>query len=447
MKRIKLLADWETYKAGALLDVDETTADELIAAGTAKEHDPEADKKAADDAAAKQKADEDRIAQIVADAVDAAKGTVDRKVTAISPPAKVHEPVLDDPKFGFKSFGEHALAVRNHGIGQGMDERLEILSKAPAGMSENVDADGGFLVPPEFRVELLRKTYDSALVLGRCRRLPMASNALGIPYIAESSRVDGSRSGAIRGYWLAEAGTKTASQPKFGKVELKLNKLAAVVHATDELLSDSVITLEALLSQLIAEEFAFLIDDAIIEGTGAGMPLGLLAPAPALITQAAEAGQLADTVVGENIVNMWARLYARGRANAVWFINQDIEPQLQQMTLGAGATPLVCYMPPGGISGAPYATLMGRPVVAIEQCSTLGDLGDIILADMSQYLVGEKAGGIEAATSIHYKFMYDETTFRFVMRIDGQPWWPSALTPFKGAAGTTVSPFVTLAAR
>ena len=53
-------------------------------------------------------------------------------------------------------------------------------------------------------------------------------------------------------------------------------------------------------------------------------------------------------------------------------------------------------------------------------------------------------GGVEAASSIHVKFVEDETAFRFVFRVDGQPIWASAVTPFQGS--DTVSPFVALAA-
>ena len=440
MKTIKLLQDWQEFKAGALLSVDEGTAASLIESKTAEayevvtskatESEPELTVDAAQTAL---------IAQIVQDQLKDAKDA-EPKPNKAAIVTNVRPRVLDDPKLGFKTFGEHVKAVRDACTGQGVDERL----KAVSGMSEGVDADGGFLVPPEFRAELMRNTYEAAQVLGRCRRLPMTSTSVGIPYIAESSRANGSRSGGVRVYRTAEAADKTGSHPKFGKVDLKLNKMTALVYATDELLSDSVITMDTLINTLVSEEFAFVIDDEIIEGTGAGQCLGIL-NAAAIINVAIEGGQLADTIVSENIVNMWARLYARGRGNAVWYINQDIEPQLQQMTLGAGATPLVCYMPPGGLSGAPYATLMGRPVIAIEQASTLGDRGDIILADMSQYLFGEKTSGMEVATSIHYRFINDETTFRFVMRNDGQPWWASALTPFKGTA--TTSPFVTLAER
>jgi HK97 family phage major capsid protein len=84
---------------------------------------------------------------------------------------------------------------------------------------------------------------------------------------------------------------------------------------------------------------------------------------------------------------------------------------------------------------------MGRPVVPVEYCDKLGDQGDIFFADLGEYQMIEK-GGLQSASSIHVKFTTDETCYRFVYRVDGQPKWNAALTPKN--AGDTVSPFVTL---
>ena len=112
------------------------------------------------------------------------------------------------------------------------------------------------------------------------------------------------------------------------------------------------------------------------------------------------------------------------------------------MPVGTGGMPV--YLPANGISGAPFGTLLGRPIVPIEYCATLGTVGDVILADLSQYVMIEK-GGLQAETSIHVQFLTDETAYRFVYRVDGQPAWKDALTPFKG--NSTLSPFVALATR
>ena len=110
--------------------------------------------------------------------------------------------------------------------------------------------------------------------------------------------------------------------------------------------------------------------------------------------------------------------------------------------VGVGGVPV--YLPASGAAGAPYSTLMGRPVIEIEQADTVGDQGDIMLLDLSQYLMIDK-GGLEAAQSIHVRFLYGENTFRFILRTDGQPIWNSPLTLFNSS--TTVSPFVLLDAR
>lgn len=348
------------------------------------------------------------------------------------------------PQDKFMSFGEQMAAVMRAGMPNGpTDPRLQTPMRAAAsGLQEAIPSDGGFLVAPEFSNELLKRTYETGQVSSRCRRIPISSNILKINAIDETSRVAGSRWGGIQAYWEGEADKYTGKKPKFRKIELSLKKLTGLCYATDEMLQDAV-ALGSLLEQGFTEEFGFQMDDACIWGTGAGVPLGIM-NGPCLVTVNKEAGQVAKTVVFENIVNMFARCWAKSRPSAIWFINQDVEPQLYGMgiVVGTGGTP--AYMPPGGLSGQPYGTLFGRPVVAIEQCQTLGTLGDIILGDFGEYLIVDK-GAMESASSIHVRFEYGEQVFRFTYRADGMPVWNSALTPYKGS--NTLSPFVTLQAR
>ena len=102
------------------------------------------------------------------------------------------------------------------------------------------------------------------------------------------------------------------------------------------------------------------------------------------------------------------------------------------------------FMLPGSLPDSPSGALMGRPVVETEFNATLGDEGDIVLADMRQYAMIDR--DVEAASSIHLQFLTDETAFRFVYRCDGQPKNTVPMTPYKGGANT-LSPFVTLEAR
>jgi HK97 family phage major capsid protein len=320
----------------------------------------------------------------------------------------------------------------------------EYLTKGTGtGMNMSTDAEGGFLVAPEHQSEVLRKAHDTGMVFSRARPFSLTSKQATVPYIVESSRVDGSRHGGVRGYWTGEGATLTASAPKGGKLTLTAHKLTTLGYATEELEEDGDVGAITLLGELFPEEIAFKMDDAFINGTGAGQPLGVL-NANCTVSVAKETGQAASTVVFENVSKMYSRMWGRSRANAVWFINQDIEPQLFTMSLSVGTGGLPVYMPADGAAGTPFGRLMGRPVIPVEACATLGTVGDIILADMSQYLYAQRRG-MTSAQSIHVQFTTDEVAFKTTMRGDGQPWWQAALTPYKGS--NTQSPFVTLATR
>jgi HK97 family phage major capsid protein len=370
---------------------------------------------------------------------------------SITPPVGVE--IVDTEERGqvygqpkrFRSFGEQMQAVMRASIRpNNIDSRL-LETRAVSGLNEGLPSDGGFLVQTDFATELLKRAYETGQVASRCRRIGISGNAnsLKINGIDETSRADGSRWGGVRAYWTAEAGDKSNATPSFRQIELSLTKLTGLAYATDELLQDAG-ALESVLMTAFSEEFGFKLDDAIINGDGSGKPLGILASS-ALVSVAKEAGQPADTIQPENLIKIWSRCWARSRINSVWFINQDIEPQLFTLGIAVGTGGGTVYMPPGGLSSQPYGTLFGRPVIPIEQCQTLGDKGDIILADMSQYILADK-GGVQSASSIHVRFVNDESVFRFVYRVAGQPIWHSALTPFTGAANT-LSPFVTLNAR
>jgi len=305
-----------------------------------------------------------------------------------------------------------------------------------------IDSDGGFLVQTDFASEIMRKMHDVGDLLGRVRRVPLSAEANGIklPMIDESSRADGSRLGGIRGYWVEEGEAPTATKPTFAQLALELHKVAALGYASEELLSHAS-AMTAIFVDGFAEELRFKVEDAIFEGDGAGKPQGFT-NANAVISVAKEGGQAATTVVHDNLKKMWARLYARSRPNAIWMINQDVEPALDDLAkvIGtAGVEPnWVTYGPDGVLR------IKGRPVVASEYCSTLGTVDDIVLADMSQYALIDR-GGIQSAQSLHVRFTTDEMAFRATYRVDGGSLWKEALTPFKGS--NTQSPFITLATR
>lgn len=347
----------------------------------------------------------------------------------------------DTGKWGFNSFGEFARSVKDavRSSPGSIDPRL--IANAPTSYGqEGVGADGGFAVPPDFRQEIMVKVMGEESLLGRTDQLQSSSNSITMP---KDETTPWQTTGGVQAYWESEAGQLTQSKPSLQPETIRLNKLTSLVPVTEELLEDAP-ALSTYLRRKAPEKMQFRVNDAIVNGTGAGMPKGILS-ADALVTQTKESGQAADTIVFANIVNMWSRLYSGCRSNAVWLINQDIEPQLMSLQFPGSGTAVPVYLPPGGLSNSPYGTLMGKPVIPTEACQTLGDAGDIILADLSKYMTATKTGGIRQDVSMHLWFDYDMLAFRFIMRVAGQPWWGSAITPKNGSL--TRSCFVALEAR
>ncbi|HUS39368.1 MAG TPA: phage major capsid protein [Pirellulales bacterium] len=357
--------------------------------------------------------------------------------------------VVKKPKF--HRLGDQLQAIAQAGR-SGQDNPMlcwEQLAVATGGAAAGVPSDGGYLIQKDFASELYsRMSAAGSLASFPVRSIPITnpnSDGLELVLVNETSRAAGSRWGGVQVDWGAEGDAATAKKPSFRKETLELKELIGLAYATNKLLADAG-ALESVFLQAFSEEMSFMKEDARINGTGAGQPKGIISTtgATATVSVAKETGQAAATVVYENIVKMYSRLWSRSRQNSIWIINQDVEPSLMTMTIAVGTGGVPVYLQPGGAAGTPYGTLLGRPVVPVEYCATLGTVGDIILWDPTQYIEITK-GGMQADQSVHVRFTTNENTFRFITRVDGMPMWNSPLSPFKGSS--TQSPQVTLQTR
>lgn len=354
-------------------------------------------------------------------------------------------PVDPPKKGGFENMAEFLNAVRAaDGPGHVRDSRLKTgLRNAATGANEKTDVDGGYLIPPEYADGILDFVKEQSVLYPQVRRVQIEGNRLVEIYLDQKDLKpgpSGSRHGGILAYWKSEADQYTAVKAKFAERTTQVDKLTAYCPVTEEMLQDYP-AIESVLNDLVAREFAFKVDCAIINGTGTGNePIGLLASGnSALVTVSKEAEQTA-LITTENILKMYNGLIAQQRANAAWYINQDLELLLMQTlmptgsikTTGAesvekiaGTFGVPLYTPPGAY-GNEYATMLGKRVIPLEHCATAGEKGDIILADMSQYLIVERTGVVRQS-SVHVRFDYDETVFKFTWRLGGRPDWPTAI--------------------
>lgn len=354
----------------------------------------------------------------------------------------------DARNHGFRNFGEFALACVA-AAGGSRDQRLQMgaggmqidaASTLPTNYGNTASgADGGFLVPPEFSSAIVETAYnqnDSFVPL--TDNTPVTGNGMTFP-VDETTPWGSS---GVKAYWTDEAGAGTDSKIKLDPAQLRLKKLTALVPLTEEMLGDST-AISAYVQRKVPEAIAFKTNEALWSGSGAGKPKGFYAATALLVSVAKESGQAAGTILAQNITKMRARMAARSYRRAIWTINNDALPQLDNLLFATTATNQVIYNPNGGRYG--YGTILGRDLMVTDFNETVGDKGDIVLLDWGMYRTITKAGGMETATSMHFWFDRGLTAFRTVFRIDGQPSITTPVTPNKGS--NTLSPIVTLDAR
>jgi len=358
-------------------------------------------------------------------------------------PGATEAPKAESKMLGFGRFLQGVAAA------SGYKDLGPSFSAAASGLNTGTCTECGFLVRTDYSTMLLYKAMTESVLAPLCSSVTLSegSDSFEAPYIDETSRATGSRFGGVRIYRAGEADTVTASKPKFGRFEIRLEELMGIAYATERSLRDAGV-LAQVIAKSFASEFAYTIDDEILNGDGNARCLGIL-NSPATVSVAKETSQVAATIVAENILKMHSRMPAKMRNGAVWIHNQDCEPQFPQMNIkvknvagseNVGGLPI--FSPPNVLS--PVPSLYGKPLVAAEQAKTLGTVGDLYFANLSEYLLVKK-GGLEMAESVHVRFLYNEKTFRFMFPINGAPTWKSALTPANGS--NTLSPFVSLATR
>ena len=226
---------------------------------------------------------------------------------------------------------------------------------------------------------------------------------------------------------------------------IPVHKLACLVPVTEEQMEDGPL-IDSYLNRKVPDKLDWMISDAIINGNGTGKPLGILDAAAGGTVAETRTATAAQVVLHDDILGLWGHLYAPWRMNSVWLINPAVEEKLNILAYSGApaATGTPIYMPPGGLSATPYATLMGRPVIPHQACAAAGSKGDIILADFNQYLSVTKTSGMRSDVSIHMYFDTDQVAFRFIIRVGGEPWWDEVVSANNGTYNQ--SAFVTLAA-
>ncbi len=341
-----------------------------------------------------------------------------------------------------RTFGRFLLAVRN-----GDQKALDAMGsrfaewEGKAALNTQTGTQGGYTVPDEFLPRLLALATENAVVRPRATLIPMTSRSVQVPCLDATTvptAGDSAFLGGLVARWTEEAVSLNETEPTFRQIELVAHELSGYAKVSTTLMQDNAVGLEALLLTLFGRAVGWHEDYAFLRGNGVGKPLGVL-NAGALITvssrSAASAFALSDAA------NMLARLLPGwSRRNTVWAMHPTVLAKLFTMSeSGAGSDLMVVDRG----TDLPTMSLLGIPVVVTEKLPTLNTVGDVLLLDLKHYLLGDRQQ-VEVAYSEHVAFTTNQAAWRFVARVDGQPWLRDKVTLTD--ASSTLSPFVALAA-
>ncbi len=337
----------------------------------------------------------------------------------------------------WQSFGSFLLAVKRAArpdIGP-VDARLDrVMASAGPPSQEAAGGDGGFAVPPDFRVDLAQKLTAEESLLALCTRTETTSNVVAWPGDFQPPWA----STGIVAAFTPEGAADTENKLALGLRTVRLGKTIVSVEVTDELMEDAS-ALEAFVRKTAGDRLVWHFNRELVNGSGPSA-LGVL-NAPALITTAKESGQTAATVVHLNLSKSWASLYpsSKRKPTTVWVVSPTAEAQIQELVSPIGA-PTLQYSDDDGVP-----RVFGARVIVSSACQPVGTPGDVVLADFSQVLAATRPGVVKEDLSLDVYFDQGVNAFRFSCRWAAIPMWAAAVTDYKG--GASLSPSVVVAAR
>ncbi|WP_040663837.1 phage major capsid protein [Oscillibacter ruminantium] len=343
----------------------------------------------------------------------------------------------------FDSIGEQLRAIVAQTKHVGDDKRLSQINNVVQGVGTGSGEDGAFAIQSDFAGAIMESAVQNSPLLQRLDRYTCSASSNSARWLRfDETDISESVFGGIKMHWAAEGGSVAASKPSSREMRLDLEKMMGFMYATDEMLQDT-----AFLTGLASTGFSLaadrLLTAAVINGDGAGKPLGIM-QSGALVSVAKEASQAAATLLGDNIIKMQARAMPRNRERLCWLMHPDLEEQLPYLAIKSGDASKFLWNPEGGLGNFDTQRVLNKPVLFDDNCAAIGSKGDILLVDPFQYVLLMK-GTAKQDWSMHVEFLTDQQCFRIVWRCNGAPKVDAPLT-IKNSTKKR-SPFVTLDAR
>jgi len=306
-------------------------------------------------------------------------------------------------------------------------------------MSMDVGATGGFMVPEQLLQNVLMIDPEVAVITARATTVPPFEGAPDAATEIPSLDQSGTKGilGGVELSWIAEGAEKQETEPALRQLRLEPKEIAGYVVVTDKMIRNAGAEFDTFLRRTLSNALASAQEQAFINGTGVGQPLGIIGHPATIAVARAGAGAIAY----QDLVDMIAVFGPNTWAKGVWLASQSALPELLTMAdPGAGGT---LVLKPADLRLGTPPNLLGIPLVVTTRTPVLGATGDLMLIEPSYYLRKLGSGPFIQASE-HPRFTKNQTIVKIFANVDGQPWLSSPVLMEDGV--TELSPFVVLAA-
>lgn len=275
-------------------------------------------------------------------------------------------------------------------------------------LQEGVDADGGYLVPEEYDSRLIQ-TLDEENIM---RRLGTRITTSGEHKI----NIAATKPAAA---WIEEGGALEFSDAKFSQILLDAHKLHVAIKVTEELLYDNAFGLENYILTQFGKALANAEEDAFLNGTGVGQPLGLFAE-----TGGGTVANTVEALADEDIVKLVYSLKRPYRKNAAFIMNDKTIASIRTFKDNNGAymwQPSYTQGEPDRLLGYPVYTSPFAPADAIAfgdyKYYNIGDRGTRSFKQLTELFAGNGMIGYVAKERVDGKLILPEAVQ--ILKISG----------------------------
>jgi HK97 family phage major capsid protein len=300
---------------------------------------------------------------------------------------KKRRPALERPGRDESGLAEHKAAFEAY-VRRGDDQALRDLDQKA--LSAGVSGDGGYLVPPQVDEEIGRRLRVISPIRSLATVRQVSGSVLKKPFAA---------SGFASG-WVAETAARTQTgTPELSELAFPTMELYAMPAATQALLDDAAVDIEAWIAAEVDIAFAEQEGEAFVSGDGVLKPKGFLAydqvddaawewgKIGTVATGAA--GAFAASGASDVLINVVYALKAGHRQNGSFVMSRRTQGAVRKLKDADGN---YLWAPPAR-AGDP-ASLMGFPVAESDDMPDIAaNATAIAFGDFrAGYLVVDRVG-------------------------------------------------------